>query len=69
VLYNRVSAQGYKESQGDVLAVSGVVEDIRDALLDYQVGSYGIYIVIVLLKPGRFNRWPNNGRCMTGAAS
>ena len=69
MLHNRISAQDYKESQDDVLAVSGVVEDIRDALLDYQVGDDGVYTVIVSLKPGRFNRWPNNGRCMTGIAS
>jgi len=38
-LYNRVSAQGYEECQGDILAVSGMAEDIRDALLEYQVGG------------------------------
>ena len=69
MLHNRISAQDYKESQGDVMAVSGMVEDIRDALLDYQVGNNGVYTVIVSLKPGRFNRWPNNRRCMTGVAS
>ena len=69
MLRNRVSAQDYKESQDDVLAVSGVVEDIRDALLDYQVGNDGVYTVIVSLKLGRFDRWPNNRRCMTGVAS
>ena len=37
VLYNRVSAQGYEECQDDILAVSGMAEDIRDALLEYQV--------------------------------
>ena len=39
VLYNRVSVDGYEECQGDILAVSGMAEDIRDALLEYQVGS------------------------------
>lgn len=39
MLRNRVSAQGYEECQGDILAVSGMAEDIRDALLDYQVGG------------------------------
>jgi len=39
VLYNRISIQGYKECQGDILSVSGIGEDIRDALLEYQVGG------------------------------
>ena len=39
VLYDRVSVGGYEECQGDILAVSGMAEDIRDALLEYQVGS------------------------------
>ena len=39
VLHNRVSVDGYEECQGDILAVSGMAEDIRDALLEYQVGS------------------------------
>ena len=33
-----IGAQGYKECQDDILAVSGMAEDIRDALLEYQVG-------------------------------
>ena len=69
MLHNRISAQGYKESQDDVLAMSGVVEDIRDALLDYQVGNCGAYAIVGSLKPEWFNRWPNNGRYMTGIAS
>jgi hypothetical protein len=39
VLYNRVSAKGYEESKDDILAVSGMAEDIQDALLEYQVGG------------------------------
>ena len=39
ILYNRVSAQGYEECQDDILTVSGIAEDIRDTLLEYQVGS------------------------------
>ena len=39
VLYNRVNTEGYKESQDDIQVVSGIAEDIRDALLDYQVCS------------------------------
>jgi hypothetical protein len=60
VLYNRISAQGYKESQDDVLAVSGMAEDLRDALLDYQVGDHKVYVAIALLKSGRFDRWSSN---------
>ena len=41
VIYNRISARGYEECQGDILAISGMAEDIRDALLEYQVGSGG----------------------------
>ena len=50
VLYNRVSVEGYEECQGDILAVSGMVEDIRDALLEYQVSSSKFHMVIVSLK-------------------
>ena len=39
MLRDRVNIQGYEGSQDDILAVSGMAEDIRDALLDYQVGS------------------------------
>ena len=39
MLYNRVNAEGYEESQDDIQAVSRIAEDIRDALLDYQVCS------------------------------
>jgi len=38
-LHNRIKVQGYEECQGDILAASGMAEDIRDALLEYQVGS------------------------------
>ena len=37
-LCDRVNTQGYEECQGDILAASGIAEDIRDALLEYQVG-------------------------------
>ena len=37
VLYNHITAEGYEESQDDIQAVSRIAEDIRDALLDYQV--------------------------------
>ena len=34
----RIKAQGYEECPNDIQAASGIAEDIRDALLDYQVG-------------------------------
>ena len=39
MLHDRINAQGFKECQDDILAVSGIVDDIRDALLDYQVSD------------------------------
>jgi len=39
VLHNRVKTQGYEECQDDILVVSGMVEETRDALLEYQVGG------------------------------
>ena len=39
LLYDHVSSCEYVECQDDVLAVSGMVEDIRDALINYQVGA------------------------------
>ena len=39
MFYDRVSAQGYEERQDDIQAVSEMAEDIRDALLEYQVCS------------------------------
>jgi len=37
VLYNRINTEGYEEFQDDIQAVSAIADDIRDALLDYQV--------------------------------
>ena len=39
VLYGRTNAQCYEECPGDILAASGLGEDIRDAPLEYQVGD------------------------------
>ena len=47
MLRDRISAQGYVDCQDDVLAVSGMVEDIRDAAIDYQVGGDGVNAVAV----------------------
>ena len=57
------------ECQDDVLAMSGIAEDIRDALLDYQVGGSKTCTVIGPLRLGHFDRWTNNGRYMTRIAS
>ena len=40
MLLNRISAEGYEEWQGDILTVSGIAEDIQDALFEYQVGYH-----------------------------
>jgi hypothetical protein len=69
VLYNRINTEGYKESQDDIQAVSGVVEDIRDALLDYQVCSDKSYATRVQLKFGHPDRWHSNRRYTTRTAS
>ena len=64
-LYDRISSQGHMEYQDDVLAVSGIAEDIRDVLLDYQVGGDKARAVVASLKLGRFDRWASNGRDIT----
>ena len=69
VLYNRMSTVGYKESQDDIQIASGIAEDIRDALLDYQVCSNKPYMTGVQLKLGCFDRWHSNRRYTTRTAS
>jgi len=54
VLYNRISTEGYEESQGDIQAVSGIADDIRDALLDYQVCNDRPYAAGVQLNRDTF---------------
>ena len=49
MLYNRITTKGYKESQEDIQIASGIAEDIRDALLDYQVCSNKTYATGVQL--------------------
>jgi len=49
VLYNRINTEGYKESRDDIEVVSGIAEDIRDALLDYQVCSDRPYATVIQL--------------------
>jgi hypothetical protein len=36
-LYQRVTAEGYVEEEVDIVVVSGLAEDLRDILLEYQV--------------------------------
>jgi len=57
VLYNRINVEGYEESQDDIQAVSEIVGDIRDAILDYQVCSDKPYATGVQLKLERSGRW------------
>jgi len=61
VLYNRINTEGYKESQDDVQDASGIAEDIRDALLEYQVCSNKTYVTGVQL-----NREPSIDETSTG---
>ena len=56
VLYSRINTEGYKKSQDDIQAVSGIAENIRDALLDYQVCGDKPYATGVQLKFGHFYR-------------
>ena len=56
VLYNRINTEGYEESQDDVQAASEIAEDIRDALLDYQVCNNKPYTTEVHLKSGTLDR-------------
>jgi hypothetical protein len=36
-LYERITTEGYVEDEGDIVAVSGLAEDLRDVLLEYWV--------------------------------
>ena len=38
-LYERITTDGYTEDAKDTAAVSRLVEDLRDALLEYSVGT------------------------------
>ena len=61
MLYDRINAQNHEECQGDIQAVSDIAEDIRDALLDYQVGGDKAYVAVGSLKLGHFDRCASNG--------
>jgi hypothetical protein len=64
VLYGRINAQDYEECQDDIQAVSGIADDIQDAVLDYQVRCDEAHEAVVSLKLGCFDRWHSNERCM-----
>ena len=68
MFYDRISTHDYEECQDDILAVSGMAEDIRDALLDYQVGDDTTHAASVPLKSKCLDRWPINGRHTTKTA-
>jgi len=38
-IYERTVTEGYAEVEADVLAVSGLAEDLRDVILEYQVSN------------------------------
>ena len=64
MLCNRINAQDYEECQDDIQAVSGIAEEIRDALLDHQVGGDQAYMAVVTLKSGCFDRSLSNRQYM-----
>ena len=68
MLRDHIGAHGYEECQEDISAVSGMAEDIRDALLDYQVGNDKTQVVIIPLTLGYLDRQPNSGQSMTRTA-
>ena len=68
-LYNRMNTEGYKESRDDIEAVSGIAEEIRDALLDYQVCSDKQYGTEAQLKFGHFDRWHSSRQYTTRTAN
>jgi len=55
------------EQEGDMLAVSLLVEDLQDALLNYQVGD-NAYNGVLQQTLRHFGRQPNNRQYMTRTA-
>ena len=68
MLYDRINAQNHEECQGDIQAVSEIAEDIRDALLDYQVGGDESYVAVGSSRSERFDRCASNGKYMIRTA-
>ena len=67
-LCDRIKTQGHEECQGDIQAVSEIAEDIRDALLDYQVGGDKSYVDVRSLKLKHFDRCASNGQYLIRTA-
>jgi len=69
VLYNRISTQGYKECEDDIQTASGIAEDIRDALLEYQVSDNNTFAIVGKVKWECFDRSLSNARYTIKIAS
>ena len=69
MLYNHLNTQGCKEYEEDNQIVSGIAEDIRDAILDYQVRDDTPHSTAGQLKPACFDRSPSNAQYTTMIAS
>ena len=61
---NRIGAASHMTSEGDAQIVSELIDDMRDAVMEYQVGSP---LEAFLWPPFRQNltRWHTNGPYMT----
>ena len=64
-LYERVAAEGYTENEADIVAVSGLVEDLRDVLLEYWVSIQEADPATGSLKLEFLPRWHNDRRFTT----
>ena len=64
LLYDRINFRDYVECQDDIQAVSGIAEDIQDAVIDYQVGRDEVHVAAMSLKSGSFDRWHSKKRYM-----
>jgi len=57
----RINVQDYEECPNDIMVASGIAEDIRVALLDYQVGCNKVHTTVTPLKLGRLTAGPATG--------
>jgi hypothetical protein len=39
ILYDRIATEGYVQNDGDIVAVSGLTEDLRDLLFEHRVST------------------------------
>ncbi|KAF9649447.1 hypothetical protein BDM02DRAFT_3268766 [Thelephora ganbajun] len=68
VLCNRINVQGYEECQDDIQAASAMADDIRDAVIDYQMAQQqAIYGLNCRLIDAVDLSVLNNCRCAHGA--